>query len=184
MDTFQAPSLPLGDEPIPDRILKYFQAHLRYALHAYVVDLFYQQASDPSLNLTKAKLGRRLGKAPARISRLLGRPGNWTLDTISELLVGMGVDPRTPFDKIAAWDAEHAVADRATGGLAAVAKVNAAPHQESKSETTPTEIKKLLRCLSTSGLPTQDAEPWQECTRKPRNEQLKVPEFPRLVGNG
>lgn len=36
--------------------------------------------------ITKATLARRLGKRPEIISRLLGAPGNWTLNTVSDLL--------------------------------------------------------------------------------------------------
>jgi hypothetical protein len=36
--------------------------------------------------LTQADLARRLGLGTDRICRLLGAPGNWTLDTASDLL--------------------------------------------------------------------------------------------------
>lgn len=36
--------------------------------------------------ITQSELARRLGKGPDRVCKLLGAPGNWTLDTISELL--------------------------------------------------------------------------------------------------
>jgi hypothetical protein len=36
--------------------------------------------------LSQADLARRLGKRPDVVCRLLGGPGNWTLDTMSDLL--------------------------------------------------------------------------------------------------
>ncbi|MDQ0558669.1 hypothetical protein QO004_000444 [Rhizobium mesoamericanum] len=36
--------------------------------------------------MSGATLAARLGKDPAQISRLLGAPGNWTIDTVAELL--------------------------------------------------------------------------------------------------
>lgn len=36
--------------------------------------------------ITKAELARRLGKGADRVSRMLGGPGNWTINTVSDLL--------------------------------------------------------------------------------------------------
>ena len=38
-------------------------------------------------------MARRIHKRPEQITRLLGAPGNWTLDTVSDLLLGMGFEP-------------------------------------------------------------------------------------------
>jgi hypothetical protein len=53
--------------------------------------------------LSQADLARRLGKRPEIISRLLGAPGNWGLDTVSDLLFAIsGAEPdyavSYPFD--------------------------------------------------------------------------------------
>jgi hypothetical protein len=42
--------------------------------------------------ITKAELARRIGRKPEQITRWLGSSGNWTLDTISDLLLGMGLE--------------------------------------------------------------------------------------------
>jgi hypothetical protein len=39
--------------------------------------------------ITQADLGRRLGKSPEVISRLLARPTNWEADTFADLLFGI-----------------------------------------------------------------------------------------------
>jgi hypothetical protein len=45
--------------------------------------------------ISKAVLASRLGKAPEVISRWLGAPGNWTMDTVSDLLFAMsGAEPQ------------------------------------------------------------------------------------------
>jgi hypothetical protein len=54
--------------------------------------------------ISRATLARRLGKRPEQVSRLLGGPGNWTLDTVSDLLFAInGAEPeyatRYPFEE-------------------------------------------------------------------------------------
>jgi hypothetical protein len=65
----------------------YFQARLKNRLHNLVLGKFNEAES--SENLTRAELARRIGKRPEVLTRLLGAPGNWTLDTISDLLLGI-----------------------------------------------------------------------------------------------
>jgi hypothetical protein len=44
--------------------------------------------------ISRAVLADRLGKAPEIITRWLGTPGNWTLDTLSDLLYAIsGAEP-------------------------------------------------------------------------------------------
>jgi hypothetical protein len=38
---------------------------------------------------TRASIAARMGKSPSRLSKILGAPGNWTLDTITELLAAI-----------------------------------------------------------------------------------------------
>ena len=49
-----------------------------------------------SNGLSQADLARRIGKRPEVINRLLGSPGNWRIDTISDLLVGIGAEELEP----------------------------------------------------------------------------------------
>ena len=72
---------------IPAGKLAFFQARARNRLYDLVMDRFSEQEST---GLTRAELARRIGKKPEQITRLLGAPGNWTIDTASDLLLGMG----------------------------------------------------------------------------------------------
>jgi hypothetical protein len=82
-----------GDIPIPPGKLAYFQERLRNNIYHFVLTKFHEKERE---GLTKALLARRLGSDPAVVSRLLGAPGNWTLDTISNLLLGIAAEELKP----------------------------------------------------------------------------------------
>jgi hypothetical protein len=75
----------LDGRPIPREKLAYFRARLRLQFHELIVRRFLQNE-----NFTKAELARRIGRAPEVINRLLAEPGNHTLNTLSDLMIGMG----------------------------------------------------------------------------------------------
>lgn len=75
--------------PIPTGKLAYLQERLRNNLYSFVVAKFVEHQKT---GLTKAVLARRIGCDPGRLSKLLGAPGNWTIGTISDLLVGIGAE--------------------------------------------------------------------------------------------
>lgn len=77
----------VGEDPLSEYALGYLSERVRNSFYDYVLRRFHEAADQEGL--TKAKLARRLGLKPARVTRLLGSPGNWTLDTASELLVGI-----------------------------------------------------------------------------------------------
>lgn len=72
----------------------YFQARLRLRLYDLIMRKFRDEANRSGL--TRAVLGRRIGKRPEVITRLLGAPGNWTLETVSDLLMGISGDELLP----------------------------------------------------------------------------------------
>src|SRR3569833_864070 len=86
-------SLNEGNEPIPAGTLAYLCERARNSYFDYVLSR-YRNAEENGL--TKAQLARRIGKTPDRISHLLGAPGNWTIDTVAELLVGISREELTP----------------------------------------------------------------------------------------
>jgi hypothetical protein len=81
-------SKPDRDERIPLGTLGYFRARNRYRIHDVVLKAFAKSG------ISQATLARRLGKKPDVICRWLGAPGNWTLDTVSDLLFAIsGTEP-------------------------------------------------------------------------------------------
>jgi hypothetical protein len=73
-------SSPMGSERIAPGTLGYFQARNKHNAYDLVMEEFTKSG------LSQADLARRLGKGTDQICRLLGGPGNWTLDTLSDLM--------------------------------------------------------------------------------------------------
>ena len=76
---------------IPKHKLAYFRARLRNRIYDLVITEFVRLQEQEGA--TKADLARRIGRDAALISRWLSAPSNWTLDTISDLLVAMKSEP-------------------------------------------------------------------------------------------
>jgi Helix-turn-helix len=74
-------------QPFNEREIFYFRQRYKNRVFQSVVAFFAAQAEERGL--TKRELAIRLGKDPAQISRWLSGPGNWTLDTVSDLLLVM-----------------------------------------------------------------------------------------------
>lgn len=72
-------SKPVGREPVDPAALGYMRQRNRGRVYSAVIDEF-----DKS-GITQTDLAARLGKGTDQISRWLGSPGNWTLDTVSDL---------------------------------------------------------------------------------------------------
>ena len=66
----------------------YFRARLRNRLYNYIVQLYLEREKDGTLN--QRALAARIRRRPEVVNRLLMAPGNWTLDTVSDLLLGIG----------------------------------------------------------------------------------------------
>jgi len=79
--------------PIPAPKRAYFQQRLRNRVFHFILEKFLSAQSD---GLTKAILARRVGKTPDLINRWLGAPSNLTLDTISDLLLGISSEELEP----------------------------------------------------------------------------------------
>src|SRR4051794_1594977 len=90
MTIYQTSSLfsPTGDDEIPLGTLAYMRARYRGRMHELVLEEFRKSG------ISQATLARRLNTAPELISRRLGSPGNWRMDTVSDLLFAMsGAEP-------------------------------------------------------------------------------------------
>ena len=102
----------------------YFRDRLRDKLHELVLTEFLQQSKDG--RITKAQLAQRIGKDMDQVTKLLGAPGNWTLDTVSDLLLALGAklslsvsyivetEARTP-DQIERLERARGLANASTG---------------------------------------------------------------------
>jgi len=75
--------------PIPEAKRVYFQERFRGRFFEFLIERFLLAQSH---GLTKAKLARRIGKPPEVINRWLGAPSNLTLDTVSDLMLGISAE--------------------------------------------------------------------------------------------
>ena len=78
---------------IPVAKRSYFQARLKNRLFNFILGKFVEEQKN---GLTKAALARRIGKSPEVVTRLLAAPSNLTLETLSDLLLGIGAEELTP----------------------------------------------------------------------------------------
>ena len=76
---------------IPVAMLAYFRGRLGNKIHELVLTEFANQEREGKTS--RAELARKIRRKPEQITRWLGSPGNWTLDTLSDLLLGMGLEP-------------------------------------------------------------------------------------------
>lgn len=81
----------LKESVIPEGKLAYFRARLGNRLHELVLSTFLKVEKRD--HLSRAELAKRLGRRPEQITRWFASPGNWELDTVSDLLLGMGYEP-------------------------------------------------------------------------------------------
>lgn len=81
----------LSGDTIPQAKMSYFRGRLANRFHALVLEEFSRLESEGKIS--RADLARRISREPAQITRWLGTSGNWTFDTLSDLLLGMGCEP-------------------------------------------------------------------------------------------
>jgi hypothetical protein len=75
--------------PIPEAKRVFFQERFRGRFFEFLVERFLLAQTR---GLTKAKLARRIGKPPEVVNRWLGAPSNLTLDSVSDLLLGISAE--------------------------------------------------------------------------------------------
>jgi hypothetical protein len=73
-------SKPAGDDGIPAAVFAYLQTRTRMRAFTLVQKEFERS------KINKATLAARMKRDPAQLTRLLGAPGNWTLNTVADLL--------------------------------------------------------------------------------------------------
>jgi transcriptional regulator with XRE-family HTH domain len=103
-------------KPIPQDTLVYFRERLRHRLHSAILDAFTQRAKERELK--QKDLATRIHKSRVQINRWLSTASNLTLDSISDLMVGLGMDfdtfPFTPIEETLADKRHKKPIDRST----------------------------------------------------------------------
>jgi hypothetical protein len=74
---------PSDKTEIPEAVLSYFRTRNRMRLFTLVHQEFEKSG------VSQADLAARLAKGSDRICRILGAPGNWTVDTVSDFLFAL-----------------------------------------------------------------------------------------------
>lgn len=90
---------------IPLGVMAYFRGRLSNRIHELVLSEFAAQERDGKTS--KAELSRRISRKPEQITRWLGSPGNWTLETLSDLLLGMNFEPEISFRSLKSDEVLH-----------------------------------------------------------------------------
>ncbi len=80
----------LDKNKIPAKDIFYFRQRLKNKIFESALAYFVGLAEEK--NLTKKDIAKSLGKDPAQITRWFAGPNNWTLDTISDLLLAMDAE--------------------------------------------------------------------------------------------
>ena len=108
---------------IPAGKLAYFRARLRNALYDVVVSEFIKQRE--GVGLKKNDLARRIHRRPEQMTRWLSTPQNWTLDTVSDLLVAMGIELKfTSSNLVVASDREQEQSAPAANNILPFQRIN------------------------------------------------------------
>ena len=94
MNTYPTPQTInlIGDEQLNPIQVAYFSQQFRGQVYYAIAKAFYEEVG--AGNISQAILGRRLNKDRATVSKWFSGPRNLTLDTVSEMLLAMGAEPR------------------------------------------------------------------------------------------
>lgn len=94
----------IDGRPIPEEKLVYFRERLRDRLHSAILAAFQRYVEK---GFKQSDLAERIHKKRAQITRWLGSPSNLTLDSISDLMIGLGTD----FDEFRFTPIDEAIAE-------------------------------------------------------------------------
>lgn len=77
-------------EKLSMRDVYYYRSRLQNNIYHDILERFVELAENEGL--TKKQIASAIGKDEGQICRLFSKPGNWTLSTISDLLLSMGAE--------------------------------------------------------------------------------------------
>jgi hypothetical protein len=104
--------------PIPEDKLVYFRERLRHRLHAAILDAFLKRSAERGLR--QSDLAIRIDRTRAQITRWFSTASNLTLDSISDLMVGLGMDfdafPSTPIEETITTASQRVSSEKADLG--------------------------------------------------------------------
>ena len=110
----------LEGRPVPEDTLVYFRARLRHRLHSAILEAFLKRSRQNGLK--QSDLATRINRTRAQITRWFSSATNLTIDSISDLMVGLGMDfdafPFTPIEKTLTPEAHQQTGDKAPDRIA------------------------------------------------------------------
>ena len=107
------------DDPISPRALFYCRERLRNRIFDCVIKALADRAAMGGT--TRASVAKRLGKDPAQVSRWFSGPSNWTIDTISDLMLALNAElilEHRLYEDLVAPNYRHPLADTAESASA------------------------------------------------------------------
>ena len=78
------------NDAIPAKEIAYYNRRLQNLVFQAVITAFSNEVK--AGRITRSALAKRTGASRSQITRWFAHPSNWTLDTISTLLIGMGAE--------------------------------------------------------------------------------------------
>ncbi len=119
----------ISGESIPVGKMAYFRARLSNKLHELILKEFVRLSQHGKIS--RADLARRIGRKPEQVTRWLGAPGNWTLETFSDLALGMGYEPAFSLISLKAIQITKQTFNKTRGDSDLLKKILAPSTQES-----------------------------------------------------
>jgi hypothetical protein len=101
-----------SDEPLSQRSIFYCRERLRNRIFDCVIRALAERVASGAT--TRASIAKRLGKDPAQVTRWLSGPSNWTIDTISDLMLALDAEllmEHRLYENLAMPNYRHPLAD-------------------------------------------------------------------------
>ena len=104
----------VSETKLPETEIYFFRQRLKNKIFQSTMSYFAEAASENSM--TRKDIAFLLDKDPAQITRWFSGPDNWTLDTISDLLLAMGAEIKYEIVPLSEYR-QHAASSISTSDL-------------------------------------------------------------------